>query len=64
MNVTFVGGGNMATALIGGLVAGVEGALGVARIGYKIDGRVTWRQVFNASAPVLPGFAAHRAFAL
>ena len=42
----------------------MEGALGVARIGYKIDGRVTWRQVFNASAPVLPGFAAHRAFAL
>lgn len=42
----------------------MEGALGVARIGYKIDGVVTWRQAFNASAPVLPGFAAHRAFSL
>lgn len=42
----------------------MEGALGVARVGYKIDGKVTWRQVFNASAPVLPGFAAHRAFTL
>ncbi|MBL8560742.1 MAG: methyltransferase domain-containing protein [Gemmobacter sp.] len=42
----------------------MEGALGVARIGYKIDGVVTWRQAFNASAPVLPGFATHRAFAL
>ena len=42
----------------------MEGALGVARIGYKIDGVVTWRPAFNASAPVLPGFAAHRAFTL
>ena len=42
----------------------MEGALGVARIGYKIDGVVTWRQAFTASAPVLPGFAAHRAFTL
>ncbi|SEN50395.1 protein-L-isoaspartate(D-aspartate) O-methyltransferase [Gemmobacter aquatilis] len=42
----------------------MEGALGVARIGYKIDGQVTWRYAFNASAPVLPGFAAKRAFTL
>ena len=42
----------------------MEGALGVARIGYKIDGAVTWRQAFNASAPVLPGFAAPRGFVL
>lgn len=42
----------------------MEGALGVARIGYKLDGVVTWRQAFNASAPVLPGFVAHRAFTL
>lgn len=50
----------------GGRVAALfmEGNLGVARVGYKIDGRITWRQVFNASAPVLPGFAAHKAFAL
>lgn len=50
----------------GGRIGAVfmEGALGVARVGYKIDGAVTWRQVFNAAAPVLPGFAAPRGFVL
>lgn len=42
----------------------MEDALGVVRIGYKIDGTVTWRFAFNASAPVLPGFAKQAAFAL
>jgi protein-L-isoaspartate(D-aspartate) O-methyltransferase len=42
----------------------MEGALGVARIGYKRDGGISWRFLFNASAPVLPGFAAERGFAL
>ena len=42
----------------------MEGALGVVRIGYKIDGDVTWRFAFNASAPVLPGFAKQAAFTL
>lgn len=42
----------------------MEGALGVVRIGYKIDGMVTWRFAFNAGAPVLPGFEKHAAFAL
>lgn len=42
----------------------MEGALGVVRIGYKIDGDVTWRFAFNASAPVLPGFAKKAAFTL
>ena len=42
----------------------MEGALGVARVGYKIDGVVTWRFAFNAAAPVLPGFAAKRGFTL
>ena len=41
-----------------------EGALGVVRIGYKIDGRMNWRFSFNASAPVLPGFERHAAFTL
>jgi len=41
-----------------------EGVLGVVRIGYKIDGRVTWRDAFNAGAPVLPGFERRAAFAL
>jgi len=39
-----------------------EGTLGVARIGYKVEGALTWRFLFNASAPVLPGFAEERAF--
>lgn len=39
-----------------------EGALGVVRIGRKIDGHVNWRMSFNAGAPVLPGFAKETAF--
>jgi len=35
----------------------LEGTLGVVRIGYKVEGAVSWRFLFNASAPVLPGFA-------
>ena len=42
----------------------MEGALGLCRIGYKVDGAISWRFAFNASAPVLPGFARQRAFAL
>lgn len=42
----------------------MDGALGVARVGYKIDGQVSWRDIFNASAPVLPGFEKSRAFSL
>jgi protein-L-isoaspartate(D-aspartate) O-methyltransferase len=42
----------------------MEGALGVVRIGYKIDGRINWRYAFNASAPVLRGFERHAAFTL
>lgn len=41
-----------------------EGALGVVRIGYKLDGRVNWRFSFNAGAPVLPGFERHQEFTL
>lgn len=50
----------------GGRIAAVfmEGALGVARVGYKSEGKVSWRFVFNASAPVLPGFGATRGFVL
>jgi len=49
----------------GGRIACIfaEGSLGVVRIGYKIDGQVTWRFSFNASAPVLPGFHKAAAFA-
>ena len=42
----------------------LEGALGKVKVGYRIDGAVTWRFAFNAGAPVLPGFEARRAFVL
>jgi protein-L-isoaspartate(D-aspartate) O-methyltransferase len=42
----------------------MEGALGIARIGHKQDGAVTWRYAFNATAPVLPGFEARATFVL
>lgn len=42
----------------------MEGALGLCRIGHKVDGAVTWRFAFNASAPVLPGFEIGRGFTL
>lgn len=41
-----------------------EGALGVARIGHKSDGRIAWRFAFNAGAPVLTGFEKTAAFVL
>ena len=42
----------------------MDGALGEVRIGYKMDGKVTWRMAFNAGAPVLAGFETHGAFQL
>ncbi len=50
----------------GGRIAALfaEGRLGIARIGLKQGGRVTWRFAFNAAAPVLPGFARARSFVL
>ncbi|WP_417248097.1 protein-L-isoaspartate O-methyltransferase family protein [Celeribacter sp.] len=42
----------------------LDGALGIAKVGHKIDGQINWRMAFNATAPVLSGFAAERAFAL
>jgi protein-L-isoaspartate(D-aspartate) O-methyltransferase len=50
----------------GGRIACVfmEGALGIVRIGHKRDGNLSWRFAFNAGAPILPGFAAGRVFAL
>ena len=41
-----------------------EGALGIVKIGYKLDGRMDWRASFNAGAPTLDGFQRHRAFTL
>lgn len=50
----------------GGRIACIfaENALGVVRLGHKIDGDVTWRFAFNASAPVLKGFEKAENFAL
>ena len=41
----------------------MDGALGEARMGVKSGGRMSWRMVFNATAPVLPGFARAPSFA-
>ena len=50
----------------GGRIAAIfmAAALGTARIGYRLNGRITWRDAFNATAPVLPGFQARRGFQL
>ena len=37
---------------------------GVVRVGYKIDGQMSWRFACNAFAPVLNGFVIERSFAL
>ncbi len=42
----------------------VDGALGEVRIGYKLDGQMTWRRLFNAGAPTLSGFERHSQFTL
>lgn len=49
----------------GGRIGAVflDGRLGTAMIGLKVDGRVNWRYAFNASAPLLPGFARPAGFA-
>ncbi len=39
-----------------------DGRLGQARLGRMVEGRLGWRHVFDATAPVLPGFAAARGF--
>jgi protein-L-isoaspartate(D-aspartate) O-methyltransferase len=41
-----------------------EGRLGTVRLGYKVDGALSWRFAFNAGAPVLPGFEREVAFTL
>lgn len=43
----------------GGRIVAVfmAGRLGEMRLGLKVNGRVSWRMEFNATAPVLPGFA-------
>ena len=41
-----------------------EAALGTARLGRESGGQVSWRYLFNAGAPVLPGFRRAPSFVL
>ena len=42
----------------------IEDGLGTAKIGFKLNDKISWRYSFNASAPVLPGFFKQKGFAL
>lgn len=48
----------------GGRIAAIftDGAGGQARLGVHSAGRIVWRRIFDATAPVLPGFFAAKAF--
>lgn len=50
----------------GGRIAAIfmDGPLGIAKIGFKSEGGISWRPVFNAAAPILTGFARPRGFVL
>ena len=50
----------------GGRVAAIfmAGGLGTVRVGFRVGNAIDWRFIFNATAPVLPGFARERAFVL
>jgi protein-L-isoaspartate(D-aspartate) O-methyltransferase len=41
-----------------------QNALGEARLGRKINGKVSWSLAYNAGAPILSGFTTETAFAL
>lgn len=42
----------------------MEGGLGICRLGFRHADKMDWRYAFNATAPVLPGFAKSPVFAL
>jgi len=42
----------------------MDGPLGSVKIGYKSAGSISWRFAFNATAPMLDGFANESSFAL
>jgi protein-L-isoaspartate(D-aspartate) O-methyltransferase len=63
------GVGRLPEALAGQLKPGgrvvaifMDGPLGQARLGLKTAQGLVWRRVFDAAAPLLPGFAAAKAF--
>lgn len=42
----------------------MDGAFGSVKIGYKIDGVISWRFAFDGGAPILPGFERQQEFSL
>jgi protein-L-isoaspartate(D-aspartate) O-methyltransferase len=40
----------------------IDGPVGQARLGLKTEAGIAWRRAFDATAPVLPGFAATKEF--
>ncbi|MEH6646886.1 protein-L-isoaspartate O-methyltransferase family protein [Sulfitobacter sp.] len=50
----------------GGRIAALfmDNAIGEVRVGYKREGKISWRLAFNASGPVLPGFEKELTFTL
>ena len=42
----------------------VEEGLGTAKIGFKLNNKITWRYSFNAAAPILSGFSKQKDFIL
>ena len=38
--------------------------LGTAKIGFKLNNKITWRYSFNAAAPILPGVSKQKDFVL
>ena len=42
----------------------IEEGLGTAKIGFKLNEKITWRYSFNAAAPILPGFSTQKDFVL
>jgi protein-L-isoaspartate(D-aspartate) O-methyltransferase len=49
---------------LGGRIAAIfiDGARGQARLGHNTERGIVWRRIFDATAPVLPGFEATKAF--
>lgn len=49
---------------VGGRIAAIfmDGTLGQARLGLRGAKGVTWRRIFDATAPILPGFEAAKVF--
>ena len=42
----------------------IEEGLGTAKIGFKLNNKITWRYSFNAAAPILSGFSKQKDFVL